>query len=89
VRGIADHHDAPGDVRLRRWPRERQNLSGVAAEWNRLAVWVIERGSRHFVAFGDKLIEVDRATAELGAALGDGKPVGTRESAEFAALLQR
>jgi SAM-dependent methyltransferase len=79
----------PGELRLRRWPRDREDLTGVAAEWNRLAVWVIERGSRHFLAFGDQLIEVDRATADLGAALGDGKPVGARESAAFSALLQR
>jgi radical SAM protein with 4Fe4S-binding SPASM domain len=79
----------PGPVRLRRWPRGLENLAGAAAAWNALGVWIVERGRRHFLQFAEKLIEIDLATADLGAALGDGKPLGKKEVEQFSSLLAR
>lgn len=76
-----------GPLKLRRWPRGDGNFDAVAQDWNQRAVWIVERGRRWFLQFSERLVEIDRATADLGAALGDGKAVGKKTAEQFAALL--
>lgn len=91
IETVAELPAGEGALRVRRWPRHGLGLDGVAGEWNRLAVWIVERAGKCWLSFPKsgyvRVIELPREEAELGGALADGSDIDPRVAEKIAQLL--